>query len=351
MITLKKKIFTLLTASLLTAALSGCGLVEKTQEAIDNTVLAKGDGIKITQKDLATEFEMRYASIFSYYDSMYGKEWRETEDGKATIKAYKEDTLDNLLFTKLIDLKLTAAGENVETDEVKKAIDEALASDLKYYGTEEKYLAALKEKGYTEETYREEVKINVLRNNFYEKVKAELKPTDAETEAYYNENKADFDKQYYRNYYHEDDGATIYHIITGSDDAARLKALEALEKIKSEDMTFEEAAAEYGTDGTSTSGGLLGAYDYTGSNGNPQSTLAKDFMEFVKPLKEGEVSGVVKTQFGYHIIMVKDLYKKGDLNVEIKDAAFNGLFDERIQTKIDEWKKEFNVKEYKDKIQ
>ena len=52
---LKKKILSILAVSVLMVSMVGCGLVEQTPESIENTVLAKVNGLEITQKDLNEE--------------------------------------------------------------------------------------------------------------------------------------------------------------------------------------------------------------------------------------------------------------------------------------------------------
>ena len=81
MISLKKRVLTIVSATVLTAVLAGCGLVEQTQESIDATVLAKVGDVEITQKDVDTEAK-------SYIDSLkvqYGEEILEQEEGKEVI--------------------------------------------------------------------------------------------------------------------------------------------------------------------------------------------------------------------------------------------------------------------------
>jgi foldase protein PrsA len=341
LITLKKKIFTLLTASLLTATLAGCGLVEKTPEAIAKTVIAKGDGFKITQKDFSEVYDQKYAPYAEAYANFYGENWRE---------GVNEDILNRLLLPELIDQKVIKDGADEETTEVKKMIEEVISDNLEDFETREKYLAWLEENDYTEETYREEVKRFALRTLYFEKIQSELEPTIEEGINYYNENRASLDSAYGDAINHADDGAVIYHIvIKGTDDASKIKAEEVLAKINSKELTFEEAARQYGEDSTRRKGGLLGPYDYSKASAYPgQNGLDQVFIDFVKPLKVGEISGVVKTQFGYHIITVTELYKKGEFNVWV---PIQEMLNARLQVKIDEWKKEFNVKEYADKIQ
>ena len=61
---------------------------------------------------------------------------------------------------------------------------------------------------------------------------------------------------------------------------------------------FEEMARQKSTDATAVRGGDLGVFQ--------KGQFVPEFEEAVLQLKKGEVSGPVKTQFGYHIIRLND---------------------------------------------
>jgi parvulin-like peptidyl-prolyl isomerase len=99
------------------------------------------------------------------------------------------------------------------------------------------------------------------------------------------------------------------------DPEARTKAVELLTRIK-QGSDFASLAAKYSDDkGSAVKGGDLG-YFTTG-------TMVPEFEKAVFALKPGEISGIVKTDFGYHIIKLEDsrlrkIKTKGkDMNEEI----------------------------------
>ena len=104
----------------------------------------------------------------------------------------------------------------------------------------------------------------------------------------------------------DDDGEKIRasHILVGWKGAAgppqqrtkeeakqRIDTIIARHK-KGED--FAKLAGEFGEDGTKTKGGDLGEFD--------RGTMVKPFGDAAFALESGEVSGVVETQFGFHVI-------------------------------------------------
>ena len=70
-------------------------------------------------------------------------------------------------------------------------------------------------------------------------------------------------------------------------------AEEILVKLK-EGKDFAKLAEEYSIDGSRRRGGDLGEFT--------RGIMVRDFEDAAFSLQKGEVSGIVKTQFGYHII-------------------------------------------------
>ena len=97
--------------------------------------------------------------------------------------------------------------------------------------------------------------------------------------------------------------------------AAKEKAEEALAKIKA-GADFAKVAEEYSTDPSRLKGGLIGPLT--------PGSMPPEFEEAAFSLKEGEVSGVVKTRYGYHIIKADQVvpenvipYEKAKKGIEI----------------------------------
>jgi parvulin-like peptidyl-prolyl isomerase len=70
-------------------------------------------------------------------------------------------------------------------------------------------------------------------------------------------------------------------------------ANEILERLKKGE-NFANLAAAYSIDSSRKRGGDLGTFG--------RGVMVKDFEKAAFALEKGQVSGVVKTQFGYHII-------------------------------------------------
>ncbi|OGV36946.1 MAG: hypothetical protein A2020_16300 [Lentisphaerae bacterium GWF2_45_14] len=130
-----------------------------------------------------------------------------------------------------------------------------------------------------------------------ENIISKIKVDEKEAKKFYEENK---DK------YNEPEQIKASHIlIRPADDkpeskvAARKKAEEILAKITGNDKLFEELAAE---ESACPSGkrakGDLGYF--------PKGGMVKEFEDAAFALEPGKISGIVETQYGYHIIKVTD---------------------------------------------
>jgi peptidyl-prolyl cis-trans isomerase C len=126
-----------------------------------------------------------------------------------------------------------------------------------------------------------------------------VKPTDAEVKAFYKKNKDNPRiNQALQLKMSGDPAGSVRasHILLKTDKdekAAKAKAEEILAKLK-KGGNFEELAKANSSCGSAKSGGSLGAFK--------KGQMVKEFEAAAFGLKPGEMSGLVKTKFGYHII-------------------------------------------------
>jgi peptidyl-prolyl cis-trans isomerase C len=146
-------------------------------------------------------------------------------------------------------------------------------------------------------------------------------------------NKVEVSEEDLKSYYesHKDEFKTpemvrARHILIKTDPSAsdndkkkaREKAEEILKKIKAGE-DFAKLASDVSDDtGSKTKGGELGFF--------PKGMMVKSFEDAAFSLKPGEVSGIVETQFGYHIIKVEEKKEPG---IEPLDTA-----KEKIKQKL-----------------
>lgn len=81
------------------------------------------------------------------------------------------------------------------------------------------------------------------------------------------------------------------------EEAVKKDAQSVLERLKKGEE-FEKLAAEFGSDGTKDVGGDLGWF--------PKNAMVKEFADAAFALEKRQLSDLVKSEFGYHIIRVDD---------------------------------------------
>lgn len=124
------------------------------------------------------------------------------------------------------------------------------------------------------------------------------------------------------------------HILMDSEE----KCSEVLEKIASNEKTFEDAAKEFSTCPSKDKGGSLGEFG--------QGQMVKEFEDAAFAAEIGHIVGPVKTQFGYHLIKVEG---KTEATVasfeEVKDSIKGQLFQkkqgEAYNNSVEALKKEY----------
>lgn len=121
------------------------------------------------------------------------------------------------------------------------------------------------------------------------------------------------------------------------DKTAKDKAAEVLKLVKEGKEDFGELAKRYSQDpGTAEKGGDLGYFK--------RGAMVKEFEDAVFALKVGEISDLVKTNYGYHIIKLED--KKGQGADEEARASHILIMSKSFDDYLQELLKEAAVKKY-----
>jgi peptidyl-prolyl cis-trans isomerase C len=127
----------------------------------------------------------------------------------------------------------------------------------------------------------EELKQRVIVEAFLKKkLEEQANISDGEMKKFYDENKDKFNTG---------EQVRASHILVKNEAEAK----EILDQVK-KGGNFEELAKKHSIDGAAAKGGDLGWFS--------QGSMIPDFEKVAFSMKEGTVSGIVKTQFGYHII-------------------------------------------------
>lgn len=254
--------------------------------------IAKVNGTAVDR----VEFQRNYASA-----AQYQEQTQQTPVSGDMVVGMKSSILDQMINQVL----LTQAAKEAKIKVDRKAIDKEYDKIKNQFPTKESFIQALQENGYTEDSLRDAIEESKRLEKFQADKLKSFKITDADLAKAYEQVKAS-------------------HILISDKE----KAGTVLEKVKS-GADFAELAKQYSEDTSNKdSGGDLGYFN--------RGQMVKPFEKAAFSMKVGEVSELVKSEFGYHIIKVtgrkeakgKEFNKaKKDLKTQLSQEKFQEWFD------------------------
>lgn len=284
------------TEAMVESALSSAGVNVKDVAAVVN-------GNVITQQQVDDDIwaeRVRYGleddDVWADYLLSAGQtEW----DVRASV-------IKNLVDCILVDIEAERLGIDV-TD----MVEQRVASVEGLYPSHAAFVEALEARGYTEETYTEAIRRGLVWSAVRAAVISDPEPTEEQV------------RQYAAVVAPTLVGRKSSQILLASGDYAT--AVELLGLIE-DGADFAELAREYSIDSTAADGGDMGWDCLT--------TLPSDYQQALDELEPGEVSGIVRSSFGYHIILCTDRYdaatdENGDIDI---DAIPDELMDAIVQS-------------------
>jgi len=206
----------------------------------------------------------------------------------------KEMILNDSIKELLLLQEAKKQGISVSAEELSKVIDDAIAqSGL----SKEEFEKTLDKQNLTMDFVEDYYKKQLIINKLLDKtVLSKIIISSSEIEEYYNNNKNEFITP---------EQVRARHILVGSADEAD----EILKQLNN-GADFIELAKEKSTCPSASEGGDLGYFS--------KGDMIAEFEDAAFALDVGEISPVVKTEFGYHIIKLLD--KKPETLIELEDA-------------------------------
>ena len=295
----------------------------------ENIATVNGSGIIVGNYEKVLGLNKQ--SIEAYYGNTI---WdQEIEEGVKYKDKFKEMILDQMIYTEVI--YEAAKKENLlpTEEEVNKSIEEFNTS----IKDNDAYKKQLKELGIDDNFLKYQFERNLASDNYKEKFNKDNSVTNDEMKKYYDENKDDF---------YIDQVEASHILIKTIDDEdkklsdekkaeAKKKAEEVLAKAKAGE-DFSELAKEYSQDTVSAkNGGDLGFFK--------KGEMVKPFEEAAFSMKVGEISDLVESDFGYHIIKVTDKEDRQKTFDEVKETIRKTLQDEKCDAQVEKLKEEAKV--------
>lgn len=277
-----------------------------------------GVAIQVNKETISTDtYEREYEVYKSLYERQYGEDALSQEgiNGKTIGEDLRDNIINKLITESLIEKEMEETGLLISDEEIQENIDKYKDS----LGGEENYQDFISNNKLTEDYFKENIRKTLLLEKHKEYVKDNFNIDDGEALKYFNENKEDLVE------------IKASHILfSNEDDAKRVKA--DLDK----GGNFEEIAKKESLDSVSAvNGGDLGYF----SRGN----MIPEFEDKAFSLNVGEISNVLKTEVGYHIILVKD--KKLDFK-DLKDKTIKMLKEKKYLEYLEDLRENANITIY-----
>ncbi len=349
-----KSILTFMTAIALLVTMTGCDSKTKAEAITSETIIMTVNDEEIK----ASEAILVLRNIQSLYETYYNvTDWDiEVEEGVTIEDKAKEGAIDYL--TRLVILEKVAADKGVTLSEEKKAeVDEAASSFFESLNQND-----IEQYGITSELVKKQLYSNALSEELFNQEMADFKPDEEklEQELQKSEEYLKVQEQGYEEFLKK---ARVRHILISTLDENQQplegEALEekealakdVLDKLKAGE-DFVELVGQYSEDpGSKDSGGEY-MVAKTGTN-----RMVPEFEEASFSVEPGQLSDLVKTQYGYHIIKVEEIIQPEETEIEqfkqyiqqMKDYAIDIQKQEAFNALYEGWKESYTI-EVKDNV-
>ena len=213
---------------------------------------------------------------------------------EAKLRELRRKVLDRLIDEKVLDHEAKKFGVKITSKEV-----DAVVEDIKRrnQATEEDLEKALQKDGTTLEAYRQTIERTLVRSKLVRwNVKVEAKSDEQSLRNFYEKN---IDRYRAGESFHP--AQILLTVPSGATEGEvqeiRRKCQQILDRIK-KGADFGEMALLYSQDSSARFGGDLGYFK--------RGEIVPVLEQAIVHLKVGEVSGIVRTDFGFHILKLLD---------------------------------------------
>lgn len=233
------------------------------------------------------EFEGVVESNIARYEAQSGESFNAQQRPQL-----ERQVLDGLITRTILEQE----AEQLDISVGDERFSETLDQFKQQFPDEQGYQTALDQQGFTEEEFETELRRQMvieelIRSQVYDQVAV----SEQEMRTFYDDNPQ---------YFQQDDQVAARHIIfttEGVEESERAALQEELEEIRQEiedGADFGEMAREHSQGPSAPNGGDLGTFG--------RGQMVPEFEQAAFELEVGELSQVIETQFGYHILQVTE---------------------------------------------
>ena len=289
--------------------------------------IAKVNGFEVNKQAVGFELDR----LVRFYMS-HGMTMQEIKDN---LPKLQEKALDQAIGARLLlersqqlDIAVSAAD-----------IDAEVAKVVEQVGGEENFRKALAAQNITDEAFRKELEKGARVNKLVEQACTGVEePTEQEVTDFYEAHKSE---------YVSEPKVLCQHILvkvednsTSDEKSAAFEKILAIKDRIAAGGNFAEEAQKHSDCPSGREGGSLGWFG--------PGMMVPEFDKVAFEMKKGEVSGVVTTQFGYHIIYKADERPGGqqtlvDVHDQIKDYLRHGARGKAVDAFVAELREKAEI--------
>jgi Parvulin-like peptidyl-prolyl isomerase len=296
-------------------AMQGC---KKEEAKFPEGTIAAVNGAAITQEDLDVELSMT--------QQQFADQGQPDDEQLAEIR---KNLFEDIITRKVLYLESQKKG--LEVDDA--TIDERFANMKEQFSKKEDFKGMLEKMHLTEDLLKAQLRKGMaIQKLIDQEVISSIEISDKETEDYYDGH-TDLFKQ--------PEKIQASHILVkanpGADESVKADALKEIKKLQKElkeGGNFAALAREHSQCPSGARGGDLGYFG--------RGQMVKPFEKAAFSMKPGEISDIVETDFGYHLIKAGD--RKPEMITDYKDIK------DKLAQYLKQMKTGEEVKKYIEKL-
>jgi len=263
---------------------------------------------------------------------------RENYTGKELehqVQRAEREFLDQLVMKRLQLQYAGQIGVTASDSEINAAFKDVLSRNNL---TQEQLVELLTREGLTLQDYKDRLREQIiLARLMNQAVRSRVSVDTSEVESYYQTHREEFDRPaqvHVRHiFFRTDPGAA-----RPQTEAVYARATQVLQEARN-GGNFVDLARRYSEDATAANGGDLGYIK--------RGQALPEFEEVIFSMREGEISDIIRTPNGLHIVKV-DTFSKGTLQsfADIKPEIERRLLQEKMEKRFQDWTNELKDKAF-----
>ncbi len=288
--------------------------------------------VAVVNGDIITLSELREVSV-PYLEKMK-TQYSINYDGEQ-VKETEKRILDQLIDEKLVNQEADRLEIVIEKKDIDMAIRETRENNKL---SEDQFKQILIEEGMSLEKYREQLKDQMKKMRLLDQeIKSKVQVTKKEIEEYHKEHKDRFDSP---------PEVRLQQVLlmipsessTQEIDQIRGKAEDILQKIRNGE-DFNAMVKLHSQGSSAATGGDMGVFK--------KGELMPVLDEVAFGLKRGEVSSVIQSPMGFHILRVLDKRERQKMTEEERRSETEGtIYNQKVEDKFKDWLKELRKKSF-----